>query len=34
MIKTDITVGIKYNNEDIKDAICRALPVKKEEKTA
>ncbi len=31
MIKTDITVGIKYNTEDIKDAICRALPVLKEE---
>ena len=31
MIKTDITVGIKYNTEAIKDAICHALPVEKEE---
>ena len=31
MIKTDITVGIKYDTDAIKDAICRALPVEKEE---
>ena len=31
MIKTDITVSIKYNEEEIKDAICQALPVCREE---
>ena len=31
MIKTDITVGINYNTEAIKDSICRALPVSREE---
>ena len=31
MIKTDITVGIKYTIEDIKEAICCALPVEKKE---
>ena len=31
MIKTDIAVSIKYNEEEIKDAICRALPVEKSE---
>ena len=31
MIKTDITVGINYNTEAIKDSICRALPVSRDE---
>lgn len=31
MIKTDITVDINYSTETIKDSICRALPVKRDE---
>ena len=31
MIKTDVTVAIGYNDTDIKEAICRTLPVAPEE---
>lgn len=31
MIKTDITLPIKYNNDDVKRAICARLPVSSDE---
>ena len=31
MIKTDITVGTNYTADDVKAALCRALPISAEE---
>lgn len=31
MVRTDITVSISYNTDVIKDAICKSLPVQKDE---